>query len=158
MLGFQEGLRCRHVGDWEGPSLCFQINSLAPSTWHTLEKTVLGQLGSPGTPGPTPEGELSQRLEVEKLWVSQQPGDPVGAKRPALRLHLTVRDPDPFSVLLYQSLLGTLPFQIAAGDASYSPGERDLREPRRSGKSGLDPSKWNGFKTTPTNNENIQNP
>lgn len=121
MLGFQEGLRCRHVGDWEGPSSCFQINSLAPSTWHTLEKTVLGQLGSPGTPGPTPEGELSQRLEVEKLWVSQQPGDPVGAKRPALRLHLTVRDPVPFSVLLYQSLLGTLPFQIAAGDASYSP-------------------------------------
>lgn len=55
------------LGDWAGLSLCFQINSLAPSTWYTLKKTVLGQLGSPGTPAPTPEGKLSHRLEVEKL-------------------------------------------------------------------------------------------
>lgn len=63
----------------------------------------------------------------------------------------------PFSVLLcslsYWSLLGTLPLQIVAGASSSHPGKPGRREPRRSGKPRLGPSKSKRFKTNNNNNE-----
>lgn len=104
------------------------------------EQREKGGLDSGGASGWTEAGagecRLAQPLAGGELHVSPYVVREAGPSPPS---HCW----GPLFLLSCQSLLGTLPSKAQQVSPHLS-----LREPRRSGKPGLGPSKWTGFKTS----------